>query len=51
MTACLRHAYSTGGTSLLVAAVWGIFNAGYVVYLTFARRALMTSGYCATQAA
>ena len=37
--------------TLLAAAIWGLFNAGYVVYLIFAPRVLMASGYSATQAA
>jgi len=37
--------------TLLAAAVWGLFNAGYVVYLSFAPRVLMSSGYDGTQAA
>jgi MFS family permease len=37
--------------TLLAASVWGLFNAGYVVYLSFAPRALMASGYGATRAA
>jgi len=37
--------------TLLAAAVWGLFNAGYVVYLSFAPRVLMASGYDARQAA
>jgi MFS family permease len=31
--------------------VWGLFNAGYIVYLSFAPRVLMTGGYGASQAA
>lgn len=37
--------------TLLAAVVWGFFNAGYVVYLSFAPRVLMASGYGATKAA
>ena len=37
--------------TLLAAAIWGLFNAGYVVYLSFAPRVLVASGYSATQAA
>ena len=37
--------------TLLAAVVWGLFNAGYVVYLSFAPRVLMASGYGATKAA
>jgi len=37
--------------TLLAAAVWGMFNAGYVVYLSFAPRVLVASGYGATEAA
>jgi predicted MFS family arabinose efflux permease len=37
--------------TLLAAAVWGLFNAGYVVYLSFAPRVLVVDGYGATQAA
>ena len=37
--------------TLLAAAVWGLFNAGYVVYLSFAPRVLVASGYGATKAA
>jgi predicted MFS family arabinose efflux permease len=37
--------------TLLAATVWGLFNAGYIVYLSFAPRVLMTGGYGATQAA
>jgi predicted MFS family arabinose efflux permease len=35
----------------LAATVWGLFNAGYIVYLSFAPRVLMTGGYDAAQAA
>ncbi len=31
--------------TLLAAAVWGLFNAGYIVYLSFAPRLLVASGY------
>lgn len=37
--------------TLLAAAVWGLFNAGYVVYLSFAPRVLVADGYSSTQAA
>jgi predicted MFS family arabinose efflux permease len=37
--------------TLLAAAVWGLFNAGYIVYLSFAPRVLIAGGYDATQAA
>lgn len=37
--------------TLLAASVWGLFNAGYIVYLSFAPRVLMAGGYGATQAA
>ena len=37
--------------TLLAAAAWGLFNAGYVVYLSFAPRVLVAGGLCATQAA
>ena len=37
--------------TLLAAVVWGLFNAGYVVYLSFAPQVLVASGYGATQAA
>ena len=37
--------------TLLAATVWGLFNAGYVVYLSFAPLVLMAGGYGATQAA
>ncbi|MDP1691756.1 MAG: MFS transporter [Burkholderiaceae bacterium] len=37
--------------TLLAAAVWGLFNSGYVVYLSFAPRVLVAGGYGATQAA
>jgi len=37
--------------TLLAATVWGVFNAGYVVYLSFAPRVLVAGGYGATQAA
>ena len=36
--------------TLLAASVWGSFNAGYVVYLSFAPRMLMAGGYSTTQA-
>jgi MFS family permease len=37
--------------TLLAASVWGLFNAGYIVYLSFAPRVLVAGGYGATQAA
>ena len=37
--------------TLLAAAVWGLFNAGYVIYLSFAPKVLVAVGYSATQAA
>jgi predicted MFS family arabinose efflux permease len=37
--------------TLLAAAVWGLFNAGYVVYLSFAPRVLTAGGYSSAQAA
>lgn len=37
--------------TLLAATVWGLFNAGYVVYLSFAPRMLMSGGYGSAQAA
>lgn len=37
--------------TLLAAAVWGLFNAGYVVFLSFAPRLLVAGGYGAAQAA
>ena len=37
--------------TLLAALVWGLFNAGYVVYLSFAPQVLVAGGYGATQAA
>jgi len=37
--------------TLLAAAVWGLFNAGYIVYLSFAPRVLMAGGYGTTEAA
>jgi predicted MFS family arabinose efflux permease len=37
--------------TLLASVVWGLFNAGYVVYLSFAPQVLVASGYGATQAA
>jgi predicted MFS family arabinose efflux permease len=36
--------------TLLAAAVWGCFNAGYLVYLSFAPRVLVAGGYSASQA-
>jgi MFS family permease len=35
----------------LAAVVWGLFNAGYVVYLSFAPKVLMTRGFSGTDAA
>jgi predicted MFS family arabinose efflux permease len=37
--------------TLLAATVWGLFNAGYIVYLSFAPRVLEAGGYGPTQAA
>ena len=37
--------------TLVAAAAWGFFNAGYVVYLSFAPKVLESQGYGATQAA
>jgi MFS family permease len=37
--------------TLLAASVWGLFNAGYIAYLSFAPRVLQAGGYGATQAA
>jgi len=37
--------------TLLAAMIWGLFNAGYIVYLSFAPRVLMAGGYGSTQAA
>ena len=37
--------------TLLASAIWGMFNAGYVVYLSFAPKVLVAGGYGATQAA
>ncbi len=37
--------------TLVAAAAWGLFNAGYVVYLSFAPKVLESRGYGATQAA
>jgi predicted MFS family arabinose efflux permease len=37
--------------TLLAAVIWGLFNAGYVVYLSFAPQVLVAGGYGATQAA
>jgi len=37
--------------TLLAATVWGLFNAGYIVYLSFAPRVLMAGGYGPNQAA
>ena len=37
--------------TLVAAAAWGLFNAGYVVYLSFAPKVLESQGYGATQAA
>jgi predicted MFS family arabinose efflux permease len=37
--------------TLLAAAAWGLFNAGYIVYLSFAPQVLVAGGYGTTQAA
>ena len=37
--------------TLLAAMVWALFNAGYIVYLSFAPRVLMSGGYEASDAA
>ena len=37
--------------TLLAAMVWGLFNAGYIVYLSFATQVLVAGGYGPTQAA
>lgn len=37
--------------TLVAAAAWGLFNAGYVVYLSFAPKVLESQGYGTTQAA
>ena len=37
--------------TLLASATWGLFNAGYVVYLSFAPKVLVAGGFSATQAA
>lgn len=37
--------------TLCVATIWGLFNGGYIVYLSFAPRVLMGGGYGATEAA
>ncbi len=37
--------------TLLAAVAWGLFNAGYVVYLSFAPKVLESEGYGTTQAA
>ena len=37
--------------TLVAAAAWGLFNAGYVVYLSFAPKVLELQGYGATHAA
>jgi MFS family permease len=37
--------------TLLAAATWGLFNAGYIVYLSFAPRVLVAAGYGPAQAA
>jgi predicted MFS family arabinose efflux permease len=37
--------------TLLAATVWGLFNAGYIVYLSFAPRVLVAAGYGPAQAA
>ncbi len=37
--------------TLLAATAWGLFNAGYIVYLSFAPRVLVAAGYGPAQAA
>ncbi len=37
--------------TLIAATTWGLFNAGYVVYLSFAPQMLIAGGYGVTQAA
>jgi MFS family permease len=37
--------------TLLAATAWGLFNAGYIVYLSFAPRVLVAGGYGPAQAA
>ncbi len=37
--------------TLLAASVWGLFNASYIAYLSFAPRVLQAGGYSATNAA
>jgi len=37
--------------TLLAAAAWGLFNGGYIVYLSFAPQVLIAGGYEATRAA
>lgn len=37
--------------TMIAAVTWGLFNAGYVVYLSFAPQMLVAGGYGATQAA
>jgi len=37
--------------TLLAATVWGLYNAGFIVYLSFAPRVLMAGGYGPAQAA
>lgn len=37
--------------TLLAATTWGLYNAGYIVYLSFAPRVLMAGGYGAAEAA
>ena len=37
--------------TLVAAATWGLFNAGYVIYLSFAPKLLVAEGYDATRAA
>ncbi len=37
--------------TLVAAATWGLFNAGYVIYLSFAPKVLVAEGMDATQAA
>ena len=37
--------------TICVATIWGLFNAGYVLYLSFAPKVLISGGYGATEAA
>ena len=37
--------------TLLAATAWGLYNAGYIVFLSFAPRVLVAGGYGPTQAA